>query len=403
MNLIIPEMPFYADLARKVTAAKKEVFLYGLGKIGKQTFSALSAAGIPVRAIFDENTHLQGAIWEGVPICDPDVYYGSTIPVVIGSFRFYREILNKLRRFGFQNVLPYFFYMFGKTVDIETYLQTMQGYGMIERQMRQEDIDEKLLLLTSVDLVVTEKCSLRCKDCANLMQYFQAPQHTSFEDCIHSFERLADAVDLIQEVRVLGGEPFMNTDLARILDVLSGFKCYQFLIVYTNATITPSKALLRAMQNSHTIVFITDYENPNQKCEKLVEILAELGIMYVYKHIIYWQDCGVIQHYNRTIGENKVIYRNCCMRDFLSLKDGKLYLCPYAGSLDSLSAAPPNRIECVDLLDFQVSITNIREKIFRLTALPMQEACNYCNGRPSEGFNIAAALQTDAPLYYKQY
>ena len=31
------------------------------------------------------------------------------------------------------------------------------------------------LVIRSVDVVITEKCTLKCKDCANLMQYYQNP------------------------------------------------------------------------------------------------------------------------------------------------------------------------------------------------------------------------------------
>ena len=36
-------------------------------------------------------------------------------------------------------------------------------------------LDTSLLFIRSVDLILTEKCSLKCKDCSNLMQYYEKP------------------------------------------------------------------------------------------------------------------------------------------------------------------------------------------------------------------------------------
>ena len=32
-----------------------------------------------------------------------------------------------------------------------------------------------------MDVVITERCSLKCKDCANLMQYYEKPQNSDLE------------------------------------------------------------------------------------------------------------------------------------------------------------------------------------------------------------------------------
>lgn len=44
--------------------------------------------------------------------------------------------------------------------------------------------------LRSIDVVITEKCSLKCKDCSNLMQYYEKPEDISYEKIVLDFDKL---------------------------------------------------------------------------------------------------------------------------------------------------------------------------------------------------------------------
>ena len=45
-----------------------------------------------------------------------------------------------------------------------------------------------LLNVRCVDLVLTEKCSLKCDGCSNLMQYYAKPVDEDFDQCIKSID-----------------------------------------------------------------------------------------------------------------------------------------------------------------------------------------------------------------------
>ena len=53
-----------------------------------------------------------------------------------------------------------------------------------------------------MDVVITERCSLKCKDCANLMQYYEKPQNSDLEILFKSLDRMMECVDQIYEFRV---------------------------------------------------------------------------------------------------------------------------------------------------------------------------------------------------------
>ena len=75
---------------------------------------------------------------------------------------------------------------------------------------RKDDyISNGKLNVKSIDVQITEKCSLKCKDCSNLMQYYQKPIDTEQGLLFKSIDKIMNCVDQLDEFRVLGGDPFM--------------------------------------------------------------------------------------------------------------------------------------------------------------------------------------------------
>ena len=79
-------------------------------------------------------------------------------------------------------------------------------------------VNKDKLFLRSVDIVISERCSLKCKDCSNLMQYYLHPKNFSYEQIKKEFEQLTENISHIFEVRLIGGEPFMNKQIYEIID-----------------------------------------------------------------------------------------------------------------------------------------------------------------------------------------
>ena len=64
-------------------------------------------------------------------------------------------------------------------------------------------LKKEKLFLNSIDLVLTEKCSLKCKDCSNLMQYYAKPIDEDFDLLMKSIEKLFGTVGHIREIRII--------------------------------------------------------------------------------------------------------------------------------------------------------------------------------------------------------
>ena len=75
--------------------------------------------------------------------------------------------------------------------------------------------------MRSLDVMITTRCSLKCKNCSNLMQYYKNPENTDGSEIIKALDIIHNNVDFISEYRVIGGEPLMNRDWASIVNNLS--------------------------------------------------------------------------------------------------------------------------------------------------------------------------------------
>jgi len=78
--------------------------------------------------------------------------------------------------------------------------------------------------VSNVDIVITERCSLKCKDCANLMQYYARPNNSDHELLFRSVDKLMKCIDNLYEFRVLGGDPFMNKKMYEIINKLTVYE-----------------------------------------------------------------------------------------------------------------------------------------------------------------------------------
>ena len=57
--------------------------------------------------------------------------------------------------------------------------------------------DDSKTYMRSLDVMITTKCSLKCRNCSNLMQYYTDPKNTSLEKIVTALDVLNKNVDYI--------------------------------------------------------------------------------------------------------------------------------------------------------------------------------------------------------------
>ena len=259
------------------------------------------------------------------------------------------------------------------------------------------------LHLKSIDIQITEKCSLKCKDCCNLMQYYTHAKDSDLEMLFKSIDRFISCIDILDEFRVIGGDPFMNKNLYKIINRLVTYDKCKSVVVYTNGRIPPKGENLESLRNKKVMLDITNYGEISTAHEKVLEICRKENLAFSTLRTSVWTDSGRIMPYsNKNEKELENLFSNCCNADLISLLHGKLYRCPFSANGVNLKAIPQQDSDEVNLLDDNIDIPELREKIKKLAFdKKYLTACSYCNGRDYSTLKIPAAVQTKKPLPYE--
>ena len=248
------------------------------------------------------------------------------------------------------------------------------------------------LFLYHVEMPVTQKCSLRCKDCVFLMTKFEHPIDYDLDNLLKYMDRLFNVVDGIQIFRILGGEPFVYKNLAPIIQKAVDSKCCKTVEVVSNGTIIPSQEILDVMKNPKVKLQISDYGNFSRKRDELKAICDEQGIECVVRGSDEknWFDAGDLHFRGRSKSEIRSQFRHCgeICRNYL---DGRLYYCQRAAFGTKLSI-PDKESDYVDFTK-DLDKKGLRKQIHRLNQRKWLIACNYCNVGTKEYIPIPVAEQ----------
>lgn len=264
--------------------------------------------------------------------------------------------------------------------------------------------------MRSLDVMVTTKCSLKCRNCSNLMQYYTDAKNTDHQEILQALDKLYKNVDHISEFRVIGGEPLMNKGWADVVNDISKNNPTAKIFVYTNGTIAPKDDQLESFDKKKVNFTITDYGKLSKNIEKMIEKLDYFNITYNRSPPENWVDCSRIHQHNRTPSKLKEVFKECCSTQLYTLLNGRLYTCPFIANAYTLKAVPNNQADYIELLN-ETNNLKIKLKNF-IKGRQFFPACDFCDGRPydpssSVGYDgrgmIEGGEQVSKPIPYKIY
>lgn len=247
---------------------------------------------------------------------------------------------------------------------------------------------KKATLIHHVNVSITQKCTLNCKDCSIMTTYL--PEKVNYE--LESLKRDVDVffghVDYVGKFGIVGGEPFLYPNLEEYLTHLAQYRSriLYMLEIVTNGTIIPKDNVLRLCKEHNIIISISDYTvtlpHLKEKIEKLVNKLEEYRISYVVNSAEQWMDFGY-GHVNKAdVSDKQMIeFFDRCHMTCRLLRDEKLYYC--ANSAFAIDAGLNSRD-----LENELDLQTINGKN-RMEAIEFDEGysqrgylnmCRHCNG-----------------------
>lgn len=257
------------------------------------------------------------------------------------------------------------------------------------------------LVLASLDVVVTEKCSLKCEKCSNLMQYYQNPKNFNMEEIKGSLEKVLTVVDKIYELRILGGEPFMNPEFESLIEWFASYDKIKKIAILTNATIFPNEDKLQKLMNPKVKIWLSDYGRLSTKLQEWIVWCKKNQVEYYISKLKKWQDLGRLERYSYSPAEVKYVYETCGCNDCPVLMNGKLYNCPYAANAANLGAlySEEEKLDAFVLDEGKDLKERMKKFLYERDYLM---ACHYCGGRNERRASVEPCVQTSRPLEYER-
>jgi len=256
----------------------KNIYILGTGNFGRLVLQGLRRFGIKPRAFIDLNPINVGECIDGIKVKSlADI---STGHVIVSSNRnninYLYRMLDKYAGLTY-DLCDFVFddYLYEEIdLDWSPARVTSEIKNFLIR-VADRDCNRLGVSLNSLDVVLTEKCSLKCKDCSNLMQYYTEPKNSDHTSLLEELKILMESVDHISEIRLIGGEPLMYKNLDKVLSFLSLFDNYREVVIFTNGTIIPNDSLLDVSTDPRFRYQISDYGDLSKNTSKIIEILNE--------------------------------------------------------------------------------------------------------------------------------
>lgn len=371
----------------------KKIIVYGAGRYGELAYWGLQAMNLQVDFFVDRNR--AGETYLGAAVLSPEELKQYTQNIIlIASYNYFNEILSYVESIGAEyvyDILTLLTIKYDESILSEYLRDEKHNYKKYQNVI--ENVAYEKFVINHCEVVVTECCSLKCRDCANLMQYYEHPEKISAEEIIFSFGNFLNTIDDLLDLRLLGGEPFIYKDLDKIIDAFGTNEKVKRITVYTNSTVLPSESVTASMKANHVVVHMSNYGKASRKVKELEELLIRNGIEYYIHEYQEWHDVGGVQRRNFSEKALQKIFDTCIMATCYSFYRGKFYLCPRAAHGERLGLFSNPADEFVDFTGH----INLSEKRKELQELVIRRkylvACDYCNGSSLKSKSIPAAIQ----------
>lgn len=282
--------------------------------------------------------------------------------------------------------LYYRFLKFLNSAEQGRYIYYRQKYGIVYSLLMAK-ANRRRIWLDRLEIPITTYCSLCCRHCANLMQYYTERSHIPAKQVTENLSEVLDSIDGVHLLRILGGEPLLHPELYEILQFC--ITCMEKsgkirgVEIVTNGTMLLSEDTVELLKNSDRIKLgISDYGANSSKLNSLTEQLEEAHILYdVYRG--EWKAKASLAARGWSDRDKRKLFRMC--KKYISLFNGELHICPRSAHGTDLCAVPRREGDYVRIAQYGGNPEALRSAIIKLLERPYVEACSFCDGeRPND-------------------
>lgn len=244
--------------------------------------------------------------------------------------------------------------------------------------------------LVKIDLFITARCSLRCRRCSNLMQYYTKPEHESFEDIALGLKQAFDLIDYTESMFILGGEPTLHPNLKDILLEAAKYRHkIGSLLVVSNGLTRLETEIVKILRELNIPVNISLYPSFASKQSETARELEAQGVS-----VELFDPCWTART-QKEDNNGSIFYKDCrhMVAPCATLRGTQFWYCEFACNAHALGCEG-------DYID--LTLPTDKEKVYEY--LDPQEplsACKHCSGGYSDICIEAGSEQCPEPLRWE--
>jgi len=183
-----------------------------------------------------------------------------------------------------------------------------RGLSSSNRRMQEVYKYKDKRIIPRIVISVTNQCSLNCRDCNDLMPYCKERHFELLDSIKNDVDRILSVCDMIVNVEVIGGEPFLYKDLGKLIDYLSSQSKIMFLEITTNGTVPINEDIICSLKNKKMIVKISNYGKVNSdSCVRRIIELKGNSIKYQNLNNQMWIKSGGVRRRKKQVWDCNMI------------------------------------------------------------------------------------------------
>lgn len=379
----------FETIAKNFIDSSYKYYLWGAGKTGIE-FLEKYKNDIKIAGFIDSSTEKIGKRindYEIFSIAKLKKIQDVKIIITINEYRFDAAIKKTIEEYKLKENIDYMYYL---------------TYGIVFNMYK-----NKLLNIPHIRIPVTERCTLKCKDCISRITDFEKPVDYRYSSIKDDIDSIFEHIDFVDNFRFVGGEPFLHRDLKKLVKYVGENyrERVNDIVIVSNGTIIPEPDFFKVMEEYRVTLRLSDYKSSvkvkdKQRIEEIKKMIAKLNNIKLEIAI----DNGIWHQYcvklNTDISENRYenFYSECLCAPTVIVKEKKLYTCVWHATDIFLNGFHGDVDDYFDLSQSRDDRSKyiLMEYLLKYTNKGYISGCRSCFGeKPIHQRYIEAAIQKE--------
>lgn len=371
---------------------EKKIYLFGAGLIGKEILEIIKKTGC-FAGFIDNDSEKQSFGAHGVNVISPQCYLdnGSRgIIVITADEKNSLTIEKQLSHMGLEREKDFYGY--------KSFMRDIFPVLSIYANNQ--------LYVELAQICLTERCTLKCRKCAHACYAVHGKnQDMKLNTAMESADFFFRHIDIVKEFVLIGGEPFLYSDLGEIIAYI-GEKYREKIVVLsitTNGTMIPKQNILDLCKKYDVTIRISNYsavlKGLKERYTQLIEVLKKNEVLYTISgEELQWMDYGFETEVRTGSEEDLVQVFDSCKTPCREIRGSHYHYCVMARSVSDNLKLGVGKEDYLDLLEMHEEDKKILwEFQMGFSEKGYLEMCKRCRGAEAKKYPIPAAEQVKKP------